>query len=132
MVERKFMKKISFYTFGCRLNQSETASIQNSFEHSGYQVVGFDEPSDIVVINTCTVTEGGDADTRHLVHKVNRLNPAGPYCFGWLSGSNTKRAIGHICPMCVGSWVMAEKWIWYRYLMNIPEPETAQACHPDH
>ncbi len=39
-------------------------------------MVGFDEPSDIVVINTCTVTEGGDADTRYLVHKVNRLNPA--------------------------------------------------------
>ena len=69
------MTKISFYTFGCRLNQSETASIQNSFEQGGYKVVGFDEPSDIVVINTCTVTEGGDADTRHLVHKVNRVNP---------------------------------------------------------
>ena len=69
------MKKISFYTLGCRLNQSETASIQNSFELGGYKIVGFDEPSDIVVINTCTVTEGGDADTRHLVHKVNRLNP---------------------------------------------------------
>ena len=70
------MKKISFYTFGCRLNQSETASIQNSFQQGGYRIVGFDEPSDIVVINTCTVTEGGDADTRHLVHKVNRQNPA--------------------------------------------------------
>jgi threonylcarbamoyladenosine tRNA methylthiotransferase MtaB len=71
----KFMKKVSFYTFGCRLNQSETASIRNSFEQGGYQIVGFDEPSDIVVINTCTVTKGGDADTRFLVHKVNRLNP---------------------------------------------------------
>ncbi len=69
------MKRISFYTFGCRLNQSETASIENSFLQGGYQVVGFDEPSDIVVINTCTVTEGGDADTRHLVQKVNRVNP---------------------------------------------------------
>jgi threonylcarbamoyladenosine tRNA methylthiotransferase MtaB len=69
------MKKISFYTFGCRLNQTETASIRNSFEQGGYQVVGFDEPSDIVVINTCTVTKGGDADTRYLVHKVSRLNP---------------------------------------------------------
>lgn len=69
------MKKISFYTFGCRLNQSETASIQNSFQQGGYRVVGFDEPSDIVVINTCTVTKRGDADTRYLVHKVNRLNP---------------------------------------------------------
>jgi len=70
------MKKISFYTFGCRLNQSETSSIQHSFERGGWQVVGVHEPSDIVVINTCTVTEGGDADTRHLVLKVNRLNPS--------------------------------------------------------
>ncbi len=69
------MKRISFYTFGCRLNQSETASIQNSFEANGYAVVDFEQPSDIVVINTCTVTEGGDADTRKLVNKVNRLNP---------------------------------------------------------
>ena len=68
-------KKISFYTLGCRLNQSETASIQNSFEAKGYEVVDFAQPSDIVVINTCTVTEGGDADTRRLVNKVNRLNP---------------------------------------------------------
>jgi len=67
--------KISFYTLGCRLNQSETASIRNSFEAGGYTVVGFEEPSDIAVINTCTVTEGGDADTRRLVHRVNRLNP---------------------------------------------------------
>jgi len=69
------MAKISFYTLGCRLNQSETASIQNSFKAQGYQVVDFNKPSDIVVINTCTVTEGGDADTRRLVNKVNRLNP---------------------------------------------------------
>ncbi len=67
--------KISFYTLGCRLNQSETASIRNSFEAGGYTVVDFDKPSDIAVINTCTVTEGGDADTRRLVHRVNRLNP---------------------------------------------------------
>ncbi len=69
------MTKISFYTLGCRLNQSETASIQNSFDTNGYQVVDFGQPSDIVVINTCTVTAGGDADTRRLVNKVHRLNP---------------------------------------------------------
>lgn len=69
------MNKISFYTLGCRLNQSETAVIQRTFEVDGYQIVDFDNPADIVVINTCTVTENGDADTRRLVHKVSRLNP---------------------------------------------------------
>ncbi len=68
-------KTISFYTLGCRLNQAETAGIQNSFINDRYRVVDFDQPADIVVINTCTVTENGDADTRRLINKANRLNP---------------------------------------------------------
>lgn len=67
--------KVSFYTLGCRLNQAETAIIQRSFEQKGYQVVHFKEAADLVVVNTCTVTENGDADTRKVVNKVNRLNP---------------------------------------------------------
>lgn len=67
--------KIAFYTLGCRLNQSETAVIETTFAQEGYRIVPFDEPADIVVINTCTVTENGDADTRRLVNKVGRINP---------------------------------------------------------
>jgi threonylcarbamoyladenosine tRNA methylthiotransferase MtaB len=66
---------VAFHTLGCRLNQSETASIQNALEHDGYSVVNADEASDIVVINTCTVTEHGDTDTRRLVNKIVRKNP---------------------------------------------------------
>ena len=66
---------ISFYTLGCRLNQSETAVLERSVETDGFRLVDFAEPADVVVINTCTVTAGGDTDTRRLVHKVNRLNP---------------------------------------------------------
>ncbi len=68
-------RRISFYTLGCRLNQSETAVIKQTFQARGYRIVDFDKPADIVVINTCTVTENGDADTRRLVNKINRLNP---------------------------------------------------------
>lgn len=66
---------ISFYTLGCRLNQSETAVLERSVETDGFRLVDFTEPADVVVINTCTVTAGGDTDTRRLVHKANRLNP---------------------------------------------------------
>jgi len=69
-------KSVSFYTFGCRLNQSETAVLQNSFEAGGYRVVRFGDPTDIVVINTCTVTDQGDADTRRLVNRITRKNAA--------------------------------------------------------
>ncbi len=69
-------KTVSFYTFGCRLNQAETAILQQSFEKEGYRVVDFRQPADMVVVNTCTVTENGDADTRKLVNKINRQQPS--------------------------------------------------------
>lgn len=68
-------QSVSFYTFGCRLNQSETAVIQRTFEAGGFRVVDASQPADIVVVNTCTVTANGDADTRKFVNRINRLNP---------------------------------------------------------
>ncbi|MBN1481991.1 tRNA (N(6)-L-threonylcarbamoyladenosine(37)-C(2))-methylthiotransferase MtaB [candidate division KSB1 bacterium] len=66
--------RVSFYTIGCRLNQAETAIIEQSFRKSGYHVVDFSDFADVVVINTCTVTEKGDADTRRIVNKALRTN----------------------------------------------------------
>ena len=85
------MQTISFYTLGCRLNQSETAVIENTFKIDGFKIVDFKQPADISVINTCTVTENGDADTRRLVYKLNRLNPKNKNRFSRLPGSDTKR-----------------------------------------
>lgn len=67
--------RVSFYTFGCRLNQAETASIARGFERCGYDVVDFSQPADMVVVNTCTVTENGDADTLKLVRRIARRQP---------------------------------------------------------
>src|SRR3984885_8087564 len=123
------MKKISFYTFGCRLNQSETASIQNSFEQGGYQVVGFDEPSDIVVINTCTVTEGGDADTRHLVHKVNRSNPLARIALVGCQAQIQKEQLAHLPNV---RWIVGNgrKMDLVSVFQEYPKPETAQLVVP--
>lgn len=64
--------KVSFYTLGCRLNQAETAVLQRCFEQAGHEIVEFDDPADVIVINTCTVTEHGDADTRRIVNRIHR------------------------------------------------------------
>ena len=69
---KKISKKVSFYTQGCRLNQAETAILEKSFESHGFKIIPFGQVTDIVVVNTCTVTEGGDSDTRRLVNKINR------------------------------------------------------------
>ncbi|MFQ6113058.1 MAG: tRNA (N(6)-L-threonylcarbamoyladenosine(37)-C(2))-methylthiotransferase MtaB [bacterium] len=67
--------KASFYTLGCRVNQAETALISNTFKEKGYQVVEFGQPTDVCVINTCTVTEQADAKCRQLVRQVLRHSP---------------------------------------------------------
>ena len=123
------MKRISFYTFGCRLNQTEKASIQNSFEQGGYQVVGFDEPSDIVVINTCTVTEGGDADTRHLVHKVNRRNPAARIALVGCQAQIQKEQLANLPNV---RWIVgnARKMDLVSVFNEYPKPEKPQVVTP--
>lgn len=68
--------RVSFYTIGCRLNQSETAVLEQSFCNNGYAIVDFADGADVVVINTCTVTEKGDAETRKVINRAIRSNPA--------------------------------------------------------
>ncbi|MDZ7345987.1 MAG: tRNA (N(6)-L-threonylcarbamoyladenosine(37)-C(2))-methylthiotransferase MtaB [candidate division KSB1 bacterium] len=67
--------KVSFFTIGCRLNQAETAAIAQSFIEKGCQVVDFNSSADIAVINTCTVTEKGDAETHKAVNRAVSRNP---------------------------------------------------------
>ena len=67
--------RASFYTLGCRLNQAETALISDSFKAKGYDIADFGEPTDVCVINTCTVTEQADAKCRQLVRQVLRRSP---------------------------------------------------------
>lgn len=69
------MLTVSFFTQGCRANQSETSALKQSLISHGIQVVPFEAPCDIVVINTCTVTEKGDADTRRLIARLRREKP---------------------------------------------------------
>ncbi len=66
---------VSFYTIGCRLNQAETAILQQAFEKEGFKYINFGNPSDLVVVNTCTVTESGEIGTRKVVNKILRINP---------------------------------------------------------
>ena len=70
------MKKVCFVTQGCRLNQSETASLEQSFRGEGYHLVKEYHDADIAVVNTCTVTENGDKDTKRLVKQLVGANKA--------------------------------------------------------
>jgi threonylcarbamoyladenosine tRNA methylthiotransferase MtaB len=67
--------KASLYTLGCRLNQAETAIIAKSLENEGFEISEFGGPADLIVINTCTVTEQADAKCRQAIRKALRQNP---------------------------------------------------------
>ncbi|MFN3849907.1 MAG: tRNA (N(6)-L-threonylcarbamoyladenosine(37)-C(2))-methylthiotransferase MtaB [Spirosomataceae bacterium] len=71
------MKKVAFYTLGCKLNYSETSTIGRMFESKGYQKVEFNENPDIFIINTCSVTENADKKCRKIVKEANKINPDG-------------------------------------------------------
>jgi threonylcarbamoyladenosine tRNA methylthiotransferase MtaB len=71
------MKKVAFYTLGCKLNYSESSSIGRMFEDKGYSKVEFNENPDIFIINTCSVTENADKKCRKIVREAQKINPDG-------------------------------------------------------
>lgn len=71
------MKKVAFYTLGCKLNFSESSTISRMFEEKGYQKVSFDDTPDIFIVNTCSVTENADKKCKKIVKEANKINPNG-------------------------------------------------------
>lgn len=69
------MKKVAFYTLGCKLNFSETSSIGRQFTDAGYSVVEFTAGADVYVINTCSVTDHADKKCRKVVKEALKYSP---------------------------------------------------------
>lgn len=69
------MKKVAFYTLGCKLNYSETSTISRKFEEKGYTKVDFTDTPDIFIINTCSVTENADKKCHKIVREARSISP---------------------------------------------------------
>lgn len=68
--------KAAFYTLGCKVNQNETGALQQIFRAAGYSIVPATQTADVYVVNSCTVTAGGDAKSRQWLRRAKRENPA--------------------------------------------------------
>ena len=68
-------KRVSFHTLGCKLNFSESSTLAREFERGGYKRVEPSEPTDVAVINSCSVTEHADKKCRNIIRKIHRRNP---------------------------------------------------------
>ena len=69
------MKKISFYTLGCKVNQYETNAMTQKFQEAGYEIVNLNEDiADIYIVNTCTVTNMSDRKSRQVLRRLKDKN----------------------------------------------------------
>jgi len=69
------MMKVSLHTLGCKVNYAETAQLISKFEELGYQITEFGEESDIIIINTCSVTNNADVEARKIIRRAKRNSP---------------------------------------------------------
>jgi threonylcarbamoyladenosine tRNA methylthiotransferase MtaB len=70
------MKKVAFYTLGCKLNFAESSSIARSLEPMGFVRAEFQDNPDLFVINTCSVTEQADKKCKKVVREAKKINPS--------------------------------------------------------
>ena len=66
---------VCFVTLGCKVNQTESEAMAQLFREAKYQVVGASEEADVVVVNTCTVTNTGDSKSRQVIRRMIKSHP---------------------------------------------------------
>lgn len=92
------MKKAAFYTLGCKVNQYETEAMAEMFKQKGYDITDFENPADVYVINTCTVTNMSDRKSRQIIRRAKKINPnaiiAVTGCYAQTSPEDVKKIDG--------------------------------------
>ena len=68
------MEKVAFITLGCKVNQYETNAMSQKLEQTGYKIVELEDIPDIVIVNTCTVTNMSDRKSRQMIRRIKEIN----------------------------------------------------------
>ena len=74
------MKTFAMYSLGCKVNSYESNAIARMFEAHDYFQVDFKDKADVYIINTCTVTNTGDAKSRKVIRQAIKRNPEAIVC----------------------------------------------------
>ena len=69
--------KIAYYNLGCKVNFADLSRMKSEFEKLGHESVEFGSEADITIINTCTVTNRADSDSRKMIRRARKFSPAG-------------------------------------------------------
>ena len=115
------MKKVAFFTLGCKVNQYETEAVSELFKNAGYQLVGFDYMADVYIINTCTVTNLSDKKSRQMIRKAKKNNPDGIVvamgCYAQVSKEEVEKIEGVDIVMGTKDRIKVLEWVG-DYLKN--------------
>ena len=91
-------KKAIYYTLGCKLNFSETATIERQLQEAGIRTAHRGEKADICIINSCAVTQEAEKKCRQVIHKLVRQNPGAfvvvTGCYAQLSAEKLSKEPG--------------------------------------
>lgn len=121
------MRKVAFYTLGCKLNFSETSTIARQFEERGYERVEFEQNPDIFVINTCSVTENADKKCKQIVKQAKKTSPNSYViiigCYAQLKPQEIATIKG--VDAVLGA---AEKFRLFEVLNDFEQKDTVQLC----
>ncbi|MGD0959039.1 MAG: tRNA (N(6)-L-threonylcarbamoyladenosine(37)-C(2))-methylthiotransferase MtaB [Methylomonas sp.] len=90
--------KVHFKTLGCRLNEAELETWAQAFRQAGHQVATELEQAQLVVINTCAVTQDAVRKSRQLIRRIHRGNPLAKLvvsgCYATLNSEEAARLMG--------------------------------------
>jgi len=89
--------------FGCRATQADGAVLERQFLERGLERAGAARDAEIVVLNTCTVTEGADKDARASIRRLQRVNPD---CRILVTGCYAQRAPEELAALPGVTWVV--------------------------
>ena len=68
--------KIAITTLGCKVNRYDSAALATQLGHAGHTIHPFEPGADAYIVNSCTITDRADAESRQLARRIKRWNPA--------------------------------------------------------
>ncbi len=123
-------KSVALHTLGCKLNYSETSSLERLLEQDGFVKKDFTDEADVYVINTCSVTDNADKECRQLVRRIQRRAPQAMVvitgCYAQLKPKEIAEING--VDLVLGA---AEKFNITHHLRQLTKGDTAKICSCD-
>jgi len=97
------MATFQLHNFGCRTSQADGTALKKQLLQAGLGEARGRDSTDVVVLNTCTVTAAADAEVRQVIRRIHRQNPQ---CRILVTGCYAQRAPEEIAGLQGVSWVV--------------------------